>query len=44
MKEQPVIYSNPSGLTFLVDPYEIRYKRTSDLDPLEGILDLYPDL
>ena len=44
LKGQPVIYSNPSGLTFLIDPYGIRYKRTKDLGELEDLLVLYPDL
>ena len=44
LKGQPVVYSNPSGLTFLLDPYGIRYKRTKDLGELEDLLVLYPDL
>ena len=44
LKGQPVIYSNPSGLTFLIDPYGIRYKRTKDLGEPEDLLVLYPDL
>ena len=43
-KEQPVIYSNRSGLTFLIGPYGIHYKRTKDLGGLEDLLVLYPDL
>ena len=43
-KEQPVIYSNRSGLTFLIDPYGIHYKQTKGLGGLEDLLVLYPDL